>query len=76
MEAEGNWGEEDESSGSEYILEDNGSYGNGTSNEALETESEFSDVGHGNKAGGGSTRRRRRSRSSKVAELEVMWRAF
>jgi len=76
VETEGNRGEEDESSGSEYILEDNSSDGNGTSNEALETESEFSDIGYGNKAGEGSTRRRRRSRSRKVPELEVMWRAF
>jgi len=41
----------------------------------LEIESEFSDVGDGNKAGEGSSRQRR-SRSSTMPKLEVLWRAF
>ena len=75
VDTEGNRGEDDESSGSDYIPEDTGSDGNGTSNEALETESECSDVGDGNKGEEERSRRGRRSRSS-AAELEVLWRAF
>ena len=72
VETEGNRGEEDESFESEYVLEDKGS---GTSSESLEIESEFSDVGDGNKAGEGSSRQRR-SRSSTMPKLEVLWRAI